>query len=80
MIETVEIATTGNATDFGDLWVKKKILMLVVDHQLVVLIGGGYNPYQFSNNMNLLPMSSQGGANDFGDLIVARSKICWWIK
>jgi len=64
-IDKIEIATTGNATDFGDL-------SFALDQSGGAssatrgLVAGGRSPE--SSTINYITLSSEGGANDFGDL------------
>ena len=64
IIDFVEIATTGNATDFGDL-VGLRRLMASLSSSVRGVIGGGYGP---SNVIQYTNISSSGGMNEFGDL------------
>ena len=64
-IDKIEIATTGDATDFGDL-------SFALDQSGGAssatrgLVDGGRSPE--SSKINYITLSSEGGANDFGDL------------
>ena len=64
-IDKIEIATTGNATDFGDL-------SFALDQSGGAssatrgLVAGGRSPE--ISTINFITLSSEGGANDFGDL------------
>ena len=64
IMDFVEIATTGNATDFGDL-INHNRLMASLSSSVRGIIGGGYSP---SNVIQYTNISSSGGMNDFGDL------------
>ena len=64
IIDTVEIATTGNAADFGDLIALNR-LMGSLSSSVRGVIGGGYPTTNVIQYMNI---SSSGGMNDFGDL------------
>ena len=65
-IDTVEIATTGNATDFGDL---PRVTTEAGGFASATrgFTAGGYNP-SYLNNINFVIFSSSGGSNDFGDM------------
>ncbi|MEC8553241.1 MAG: hypothetical protein VXY93_22285, partial [Pseudomonadota bacterium] len=65
-IDTVEIATTGNATDFGDL---PRVTSEAGGFASATrgFTAGGYNP-SYLNNINFVIFSSSGGSNDFGDM------------
>ena len=64
-IDKIEIATTGNAIDFGDLG-------FTLDQSAGAssatrgLVAGGRSPE--SSTINFITLSSEGGGNDFGDL------------
>ena len=62
-----EIATTGNAQDFGNLAVGRRSLGAVSSATRGVWMGGIYSS-TWSNTIDYVTISSQGGANDFGDL------------
>ena len=69
VINTVQIATTANATDFGNLSVAKNGVAALASATRGVF-GGGYTPTQQST-IEYLNFQSQGGVNDFGDLLSA---------
>ena len=75
-IDKVTIATTGNATNFGNLSSEITTGNGVSDDTRGV-IGGGYDPDISSgsriNVMEYVTISTDGNATDFGDLTVARS-------
>ena len=71
VINTVQIATTGNATDFGDLSVAKNGVAALAS-AIRGVFGGGYTPTQQSK-IEYLNFQSGGGVNDFGELLVANS-------
>ena len=67
VIDTVQIATTANATDFGDLSLAKNGVAALASATRGVF-GGGYTPTAQST-IEYLNFQSQGGVNDFGDLL-----------
>ena len=71
--EKVEIATTGNATDFGDLSGVRAAFDGCSSSTRGV-VGGGGTPTALST-IEYFTMPSEGGANDFGDLTSARQYI-----
>jgi hypothetical protein len=68
VMDYITIATTGNATDFGDLTVAKYALAGCSSTTRGVF--GGANGY--SNVIEYITIASTGNATDFGDLTVAR--------
>ena len=66
-IEKVEIATTGNATDFGDTSEPRNLGASFASSTRGILAGGqpGASPYYVST-IDFVIISSEGGANDFG--------------
>ena len=68
-IDMIEIATTGDATDFGDLTVRRSPCCCASSTRGVA--AGGADPSVFST-IDFVTISSSGGANDFGDLTTAR--------
>ena len=73
-LNKIEIATKGNAEDFGDLNQALRGPSDGVSSSTRGLFGGGLGP---SSNAGVtvityVTISSEGGANDFGDLTVAR--------
>ena len=68
--EKIEIATTGDATDFGDLSAARAFFD-GCSSSTRGLVGGGGEPGAVST-IEYFTVSSEGGANDFGDLTVAR--------
>ena len=71
-IQTVEIATTGNAADFGDMSVNRRETASAANTTRGV-IAGGTGP--LTDIIEYVVMSSQGGANDFGSLSSTRRSL-----
>tara|TARA_Y100000015_G_C2390558_1_gene89878 strand:- start:128 stop:1309 length:1182 start_codon:yes stop_codon:yes gene_type:complete len=63
-------ATTGNASDFGDLTQARDKTATVGDATRAVCGGGGFSGAQ--NVMDYITIANTGNATDFGDLTVAR--------
>lgn len=70
VISYIEIGTTGNATDFGDLTVARSELA-ACSSSTQGLFGGG-NSGSASNVIDYVTIASTGNATDFGDLSVRR--------
>ena len=70
-IEKIEIATTGNAVDFGDVRVANTA-MGACSSSVRGLAAGGQAPSSYTKNIDYITMASQGGANDFGELFEGR--------
>ena len=69
-IDYITIATTGNATDFGDLTIARYSLGACSSSTRGVF--GGGNTGSTSNVIDYVTIASAGNATDFGDLTVAR--------
>jgi hypothetical protein len=69
-IQTIQMDTTGNATDFGDLTVARSSLAACSSLTRGVFGGGGS-----SNVIDFVQFASAGNATDFGDLTVARVRL-----
>ena len=72
-IQTIEIATTGNGSDFGDLAAVKQATGSCASATRGVVAGGAPGP---SATIEYITMSSQGGASDFGSLTQAKRSLC----
>ena len=70
VIDYVTIATTGNATDFGDLTVARGYLASC-SSSTRGLFGGGEST-GYSNVIDYVTIASTGNATDFGDLTGTR--------
>ena len=70
VIELIEIATAGNTTDFGDLANENTGGGGGNSSSTRAFIVGGYDPSPGAilTSMQYITISSQGGANEFGDL------------
>ena len=68
--EYITIATTGNATDFGDITVTRATNGGAASATRSFSMGG--NTPSASSVVDYITTSSLGGANDFGDLTLAR--------
>ena len=66
-IDYVEIATTGNAQDFGDLTLGKKNGTGVSSNTRAVAMGGIAGP-ALNNTIDYVTIATTGNATDFGDL------------
>ena len=66
-IDYVTIATTGDATNFGDL-TGVRAMCGAVSSTTRGVIGGGITPSKV-NTMDYVTIASAGNATDFGDLI-----------
>ena len=68
-INKIEIAATGNATDFGDSRVSKSLPGVCASSTRGIFSGGqpGVSPY-YIVDIEYVVVSSGGGGNDFGDL------------
>ena len=67
-IDYVEMATTGNATDFGDMGAARGGPTGGLNNGTRGIIAGGYNG-GYKTEMYGVTMSSKGGSFDFGDMI-----------
>ena len=70
-IDYITIASTGNATDFGDLTVKVGGTGAFAGGSRGIW-GGGEDGSNVTNVIGYITISSTGNATDFGDLTVAR--------
>lgn len=73
-MDYVTTATTGNATDFGDLAGVRQGIAGCGDGTYG-LFGGGDNYNYKQNRIHLITVASTGNASDFGDLSIARTKV-----
>ena len=71
-IQFVTIATTGNATDFGDNTFLLRS-MGACTNSLRAVYGGGNDPSATLNTMSYVTIATQGNGQDFGDLLTGRS-------
>jgi hypothetical protein len=68
IIDYVTIATTGNATDFGDLTVARAQLAGTSSTTIGVFAGGQNASGTVVNTIDYVTIASAGNATDFGDL------------
>ena len=74
-ISKITIATTGNATDFGDLSNGRSDLAAGTDVTRGVFMGGRDATTSAAiNTIEYITIASDGNATDFGDLITAKRK------
>ena len=83
ILDKVTIATTGNATDFGDLgsigWVNADV---GVSNNIRGLFAGGAgyaNPWAATNPIHYITIATPGNSTDFGDLTAARYGAPVWV-
>jgi len=70
-MDYVEIATTGNAIDFGDM-AYNAAQQGSVSSSTRGVTAGGISPSNTTTKMQYVTISSQGGGNNFGDLSLTR--------
>ena len=71
-IQFVTIATTGNATDFGDHTDLRRSLA-ACNNSIRAVYGGGNTPSATVNTLSFVTIATTGNGQDFGDLTLARS-------
>ena len=72
-MQYITIATTGNATDFGNLSLARYYVRGTASSTRGVFAGGTYPSPAVTNTIDYVTISSQGGANDFGDMSLQRN-------
>lgn len=73
-VDSINIATTGNATDFGDLSAPR-IELAGASSSTRCVFGGGIDTGSALNIIEYFSFSTAGNATDFGDLTVARDAL-----
>ena len=73
-IDYITIATTGNASDFGDL-TEDRSQLAACSSSIRGVFGGGDPGPSVANTIDFITISSTGNAFDFGDLIEARRRL-----
>tara|TARA_B100001250_G_scaffold369128_1_gene352346 strand:- start:55 stop:1101 length:1047 start_codon:yes stop_codon:yes gene_type:complete len=68
VLDMIEIATTGNSTDFGDDVAKREEGYATGASSTRGVLAGGYVSPDVINTISYLTFSSGGGVSDFGDL------------
>ena len=72
VMDVIEIATTGNAIDFGDDSFSRQENYAAFGSATRGINAGGFDSPASVTNINYFTFSSQGGMNDFGDLTSGR--------
>jgi hypothetical protein len=70
-LDYITIASTGNATDFGNL-LAANMYSASTSSSTRGVIMGGYVSSSNSNVIQYITMASTGNATDFGDLVIVR--------
>ena len=73
-LDTVEIATIGNATDFGDLTVVRTAKQMGSSGTRGLLASGAFPGTASYNAIDYITFQSGGGGAEFGDLSFIRAK------
>ena len=71
IIDYITIASTGNATDFGDLTAVQRKIWWSASNSIRGVFTGGYQPSPTSSDANVMDfinIATTGNAKDFGDL------------
>jgi len=66
VIDYITIASTGNATDFGDLTSIRALIFSTSNATKAVC---GRDSWIYDNNIDVVTIASTGNATDFGDLV-----------
>ena len=74
-IQFVEIRTSGNSLDFGDLTAARQSTLGALANTTRAIWGGGQIHPANNNIMDFITISTTGNATDFGDLTVARRNL-----
>jgi len=73
IIEYVSIASTGNATDFGDLTVARQLAhQLISSNTRGAFAGGLSSSVTYQDTIDYITVASTGNASDFGNLTTGR--------
>ena len=77
VIQFVTMASTGDATDFGDLTVKARDAAggTASSNTRGLILIGNSNPNNNLNTVDFITMASAGNASDFGDLFTGRYSV-----
>jgi hypothetical protein len=75
-IDFITIASTGDAVDFGDLTYARYYLTATASSTRGVFLSGrtGTSPYTYYDTIDYVTISSQGNAQDFGNLTANKSE------
>jgi len=68
-MDFIEIASAGNATDFGDLSETERLRPYSFASSTRGIIGGGRDHPNYFTSIDFITTSSGGGSNDFGELV-----------
>ena len=71
-IDFIITASTGNATDFGDMTVARAFLKSAQNSTRGIFVGGQNVSQTYQNIMDYVTIASAGNATDFGDLSEAK--------
>ena len=74
-MQFIEIATQGNAVDFGDLSLARYYVRGTASSTRGVFAGGTVPGPSVTDTIDYVTISSGGGANDFGDMSINRNGI-----
>ena len=74
VIQSVNMSTTGNTSDFGDMSINPLNPTVTSDRTRLLSAGGFDNPSNV-NTINFVTMSSEGNGQDFGDLPFLRQNM-----
>ena len=76
-IQFVNVDSTGNAVDFGDMSQVRTEFSAAASRVRAFAIGGflGSQPTNYSNALDMVTIASTGNATDFGDLSTSRASL-----
>ena len=72
VIQYINISSTGNAIDFGDLLLPNSTPGACASNTRGLFAGGYSTPGGFTNTIQFITIATTGNAQDFSDLTVAR--------
>ena len=74
ILETVQISTTGNATNYGDLTVAVDCATACANSTRGLFAGGAVAGDTSKEDIGFITIATLGDATDFGDLLAARTR------
>ena len=74
VMDYVTIASTGNATDFGDL-VQGRAAGAGISNNIRGVYSGGEVPGTDTDQIEFITIATTGGSSDFGNLITAKQYV-----
>ncbi len=75
-IDYITLASTGNTTDFGNLYTQQAYTAVATNGSRGIKAGGNWQSGNYTNVIEYVTIANTGNASDFGDMLASYAMAC----